>query len=209
MRLTWFGHSSVRLEAGNQVIYIDPYAGPDSWYTPGSLILVSRFDFDHCSLEKIRRASNDGTVVLGTSEVARAVFPSQVMHPGESRMFDGVEIVGMPCINPHVDRRNVAERESAVGFVIVAEKKTVYYMADSDFFPQIDAMRPDVLLISVGGTYTAAAKEAAQIAGAVSPKLAIPIHWGSIVGTRDDALLFSELANLPVKILEPGEVLEI
>ncbi len=205
MRLTWFGHSSVKIEADNQVIYIDPYAGPDSWYKPGNIVLVSRFHFDHCSVEKVRRVSHDGTHVLGTADVAREIFPSSVIRSMENKVFDGVEIVGMPVANPHVEFRRHTEEGDALGFVIHAENKLVYFMADSDFLPQTENMKPDVLLIAVGGTYTSAPKEAAEIAIRINPKLAIPIHWGGVVGTRDDALLFSELARVPVKVLEPGE----
>lgn len=209
MRLTWFGHSSVKLETGSQVIYIDPYAGSDAWYTPGTLILISRFHFDHCSLEKVRRASSDHTHVLGTPEVASQIYPSDVLHVGESRKFDGIEVVGMPVANPHVDFVRHKETENALGFTVLAENKIVYFMADSDYMPNLAAMRPDALLIAVGGTYTAAPREAAKIASLIEPKLAIPIHWGGVVGTRDDADLFSELTNVPVKILEPGSSVEI
>ncbi len=209
MKLTWFGHSSIKVETGSQVIYIDPYAGPDEWYTPGTLILVSRFHFDHCSIEKVRRASNDSTHIIGTPDVAREIFPCGIMHPGESRLFDGVEVVGMPVVNPHVDVIRHTEDRSAIGFVIVSESKTVYFMADSDFLPQVENMKPDLLLIAVGGTYTAAPREAAEIANKINPKLAVPIHWGGIVGTRDDADLFRELTAVPVKVLEPGSVVEI
>lgn len=209
MRLTWFGHSSVKIEAGSQVIYIDPYAGPDEWYTPGTLILISRFHFDHCSIAKVRKASNDNTHILGTLQVAREIFPSSVLNVGESRKFDGVEVVGMPVANPHIDFARHSETEGAIGFTLLAENKIVYFMADSDFMPQLASMKPDALLIAVGGTYTAAPREAAKNASLINPKLAIPIHWGGVVGTRDDADLFRELTNVPVKILEPGSSVEI
>jgi L-ascorbate metabolism protein UlaG (beta-lactamase superfamily) len=209
MRLTWLGHSSVKLEAADQVIYIDPYAGSDGWYRPSNIILISRFHFDHCSLEKVRLASSDHTHVLGTPEVASQIYPSSVLNVGESRKFDGVEVVGMPVANPHVDFARHSETEGAIGFTVLAENKTVYFMADSDFMPQLTAMKPDVLLIAVGGTYTAAPREAAKNASLIEPKLAIPIHWGGVVGTRDDADLFRELTNVPVKILEPGSSVEI
>ncbi len=209
MRLTWFGHSSVKVETGSQVIYIDPYAGPDEWYTPGTIVLVSRFHFDHCSIEKVRRVSTDSTVVFGTPEVAREIFPSSVLRVGESRTFEGVEIVGMQVRNPHADVRRHTEETGAIGFVVAAENKIVYFMADSDVMPQLQSMKPDVLFIAVGGTYTAAPKEAAQITSIIEPKLSIPIHWGGVVGTKDDAELFSELSRFPVKILNQGESVEV
>ncbi|VVB81548.1 Beta-lactamase superfamily domain protein [uncultured archaeon] len=209
MRLTWLGHSSIKIETGSQVIYIDPYAGPDEWYKPASLILISRFHFDHCSQEKVKKATGDATHILGTTEVASQIYPCGVLHAGESKMFNDVEIVGMPATNPHADLPRHTEEDDSIGFVILAEKKTIYYMSDSDYLPQTQDMKPDILLIAAGGTYTAAPKEAAKNAQLIMPKLAIPIHWGGIVGTRDDADLFRELANVPVKILEPGSSVEI
>ena len=97
---------------------------------------------------------------------------------------------------------------SKLGFVIVAEDKKVYFMGDSDFLPKTQGMNPDVLLIAVGGTFTAHPPEAAKNAFIIGAKLAIPIHWGGVVGTLDDALHFEELSQVPVKILKPGETIE-
>lgn len=202
MRLTWLGHSSIKIETGNKIIYIDPYAGPEESYTTAFLILISRFDFDHCNMAKITKARGDNTHILGTAEVASQIYPCGVLHAGENRMFDEIEVVGMPVTNPH-------KEAEAIGFVVLAEKKTIYYMADSDYLPQTLDMKPDILLIAAGGTYTAAPKEAAKNATMIAPKLAIPIHWGGIVGTRDDADLFRELTKAPVKILEPGSSIDL
>ncbi len=202
MRLTWLGHSSIKIETGNKTIYIDPYAGPEEWYTTASIILISRFDYDHCNMTRIKKATGDDTHILGTQEVAGQLYPCGVLHPGESKKYDEVEIVGMPVKNPH-------KEGDSIGFAVLSEKKTIYYMAGTDYLPQTLDMKPDILLIAVGGTQTAGPKEAAKNAEMISPKLAIPIHWGSRTGTRDDAEVFKELAKIPVKILTPGETIEI
>ncbi len=206
MRLTWLGHSSVKIDT-DKTIYIDPYAGE---YSPADIVLVSRWHFDHCSLEKLKQASNDATFVLGTPEVAREVFPSSVLKVGEHRMFDGIEIVGMPVESNRLDQRgHVHDVGSGLGFAILAENKSVYFMGDSDFVPQFAGLRPDVLLIPVGGTYTHNAKEAARTASLINPKLAVPIHWGVTSGSGDDAELFKELCSVPVRVLQPGESVEV
>ncbi len=206
MRLTWLGHSSVKLEIAGKVIYIDPYAGPDDWYVPASLVLVSQFHFDHCSIGKIKRISTDSTAVIGTSEVAKEVYPCTVLRPGENRFFDSVEIVGMPV--KRFDFRRHKENIEELGFVILADKKTVYFMADSDFAPKLEGMNPDVLFLSVG-SMNSSSKEAARTAELVGARLVIPIHWGSINGSRDDAELFKELCRVPVMVLEPGQGVEV
>ncbi len=66
-----------------------------------------------------------------------------------------------------------------------------------------DVKNIDVALLPVGGTYTMDAAEAAQAANQIKPKLAIPMHWGKLVGSRQDADKFRELSNVEVKILKP------
>jgi len=209
MKITWLGHSSVKIETGDTIIYIDPYAGDDAWYTNANIVLVSQWHYDHCSTEKIRKIGKDAHVV-GTTEVASQFHPCSVLRPGESKIFGDIEVVGMSVEHDYVEHRgHVHEPHSRIGFVIVAEKKKVYFMGGGDFMPQLDNMQPDVLLIAVGGTYTAGAKRAAETAKKINPKLAIPIHWGAVAGTRDDAELFKELAGIPVEVLNPGESVEV
>ncbi|RMD57529.1 hypothetical protein D6825_03750 [Candidatus Woesearchaeota archaeon] len=204
MQITWLGHSSVKIRTGEDLIYIDPYAGDESLYSEiASIVLISKFKWDHCSLEKVRKISGDLTHRVGSKGVAANLYPCASIVPGQKLSFGNVEVQGMRVSNPH------AEGEQGVGFLVYAEGKRIYYMADSDYYPEMSDAMPDVLLISVGGTYTASAKEAAEIANRISPKLAIPIHWGGPVGTRDDALYFQELCQFPVKVLRQGESVEL
>ena len=60
----------------------------------------------------------------------------------------------------------------------------------------------DVALLPVSGTYVMTAVEAAEAARRIDPGLAIPMHWGTIIGTREDAEKFAELADVKVRIPE-------
>ena len=46
-------------------------------------------------------------------------------------------------------------------------------------------------------------KEAAELANVIKPKIAVPIHYGSIVGTKQDAIEFIKLLDSNIK----GEIL--
>jgi L-ascorbate metabolism protein UlaG (beta-lactamase superfamily) len=46
------------------------------------------------------------------------------------------------------------------------------------------------------------AVEAAEAARRIDPALAIPMHWGTIIGSREDAERFAELADVEVRIPE-------
>ena len=57
----------------------------------------------------------------------------------------------------------------------------------------------DVAFVPVGGTYTMDFKEAASLINEIKPKIAIPIHYGSIVGTEQDAIDFIRLLHPEIK----------
>lgn len=53
----------------------------------------------------------------------------------------------------------------------------------------------DVAFVPVGGTYTMSFEEAAQLINEIKPQVAVPIHYGSVVGTKQDAINFIKLLN--------------
>ncbi len=46
-------------------------------------------------------------------------------------------------------------------------------------------------------------EEAAQVVSTIRPAVAIPIHWGRLVGSKEDARLFAEIVGEKAQILEP------
>jgi L-ascorbate metabolism protein UlaG (beta-lactamase superfamily) len=90
-----------------------------------------------------------------------------------------------------------------VGFVVTLDGERIYHAGDTDRIPEMKGLAPDVALLPVGGTYTMTASEAAKAAGDLGAKRVIPIHYGDIVGTKDDALELRKLCKQPVDILEP------
>jgi predicted nucleic acid-binding protein len=60
-------------------------------------------------------------------------------------------------------------------------------------------LQPDIALLPVSGTYVMTAAEAAEAAKAIKPKIAIPMHYGAIVGTEKDAAVrkFRLLSAIP------------
>ena len=55
---------------------------------------------------------------------------------------------------------------------------------------KIQKIKCDVALLPVGGTYTMTAKVAANLANIIEPQIAIPTHYGTLVGTKEDAEKF-------------------
>jgi L-ascorbate metabolism protein UlaG (beta-lactamase superfamily) len=57
-------------------------------------------------------------------------------------------------------------------------------------------------MIPVSGTYVMDVDEALEAVKLLKPGLAIPMHYGAIVGSDADALRFQQLNPAPVRIMQ-------
>jgi L-ascorbate metabolism protein UlaG (beta-lactamase superfamily) len=97
-----------------------------------------------------------------------------------------------------------------VGYVLSLGDHTYYHAGDTDHVPELDSVRANVTFLPIGGTFTMEADEAGGLARAIGPDLAVPMHYGYVVGTRKDAERFVEAARpVAVRILEPLRPLEL
>lgn len=199
LSITWFDHASFLLQ-GERTIYIDP------WEIPGGpvadLVLVSHEHYDHCSPEDVARISNEETVIV-TSRDCLDRFPGRkvfALRPGEEKTVQGIRLEAVAAYNPQ--KKFHPRANDWLGFVITLEGQRIYYVGDSDATPEMKRVKADTVLVPVGGTYTMTAEEAAAAVNEMKPALAIPYHWGKIVGGPDDAQRFASLCKVPVKILE-------
>ena len=94
------------------------------------------------------------------------------------------------------------KEDGKAGFVIGMKGLRVYHAGDTDAVPEMKGLKPDIALLPVSGTYVMTPEEAAQAARMVEPKLAIPMHYGAIVGSEQDAHKFKQLVTCEVQILQ-------
>lgn len=189
MLLTWFGHGSFRLEYENKVVYLDPYAGEQNWYDkPANLVLISKNDYDHWSRALLNKIVVDGTHIFGPADVASEIFGCRTFAPGEFISFDdGTRVQATAAV---VRRRNLMSE--SLGWVVTIGKQTVYFVGDSDILPAMAHVKADIVVVPVGGTWTMSAKDAIAVVKTITPRVAIPAHYGSQSGTIDDAEVFRE-----------------
>lgn len=194
----WLGHSSFRID-GEKTVYIDPYKvtqGP-----PADVILVSHSHYDHCSQICIERLSKPGTVIVTNAECARKLRGDvRVIAPGQSVSVEGVSVEGVAAYN--TGKPFHPKAEGGLGFVVTTGKRRVYFAGDTDLIPEMATVKADVALLPVSGTYVMTAEEAAEAAKRIGPSVAVPMHYGTIVGSSSDAARFRDLAGVRVEILE-------
>ena len=93
------------------------------------------------------------------------------------------------------------QSDDYLGYVVSVDNTKIYDAGDTDYIPEMKKIKADICLLPIGGTYTMDAKEASEAANIINPKIAIPMHWGSIVGLNSDAEEFKKLSHVCVKIL--------
>ena len=73
-------------------------------------------------------------------------------------------------------------------------------MGDTDRTPEALDVKCDVCFVPIGGTYTMDVYEGAELVNEIKPELAIPIHYGDIVGDKSLGEEFRKNVNDNIKV---------
>lgn len=209
MEVKWFGQSSFKIKSGDKVIYIDPAVGNYDNEEKANIILVTHAHADHFSKEVIDKLSNDNTKIVGNAEVISFV-DGKALENNESTEIDGIKINAVPAYN--VIKLNHPKGDNN-GYVIEIDGKKIYHAGDTDLIPEMNLIEADIVLMPVGGTYTMDADEAAAAVKIIMPDIAIPMHWGEVVGSELDANTFKDEiiseTEIDVKIMNVDDTIEL
>ncbi|MGI5916666.1 MAG: MBL fold metallo-hydrolase [Anaerolineae bacterium] len=203
--IQWLGHASFRITGDDTVIYLDPWKLKGKPPT-ADLILVSHDHHDHLSPEDIARITGENTVIVCPAVCADQVSGDVcIVAAGDSLQVGNIAIEVVPAYN--TNKPNHPKEAGHVGYVVTVEGRRIYHAGDTDLIPEMDDIRCDVALLPMGGRYTMDATEAAEALARLRPQVAVPMHWGGIVGTVDDVEVFKSSAPEGVQVV-PLEVEE-
>lgn len=201
-RILWLGHDAFRIDA-HKILYFDPYQIPTG--PKGDLILISHDHFDHCSPEDVAKIQHSTTVIVTEKGSAKKLSGDvRVIRPGDSLMVEDIKIEAVPSYN--MDKDFHPKGNAWLGFIVDVEGVRIYHAGDTDHIPEMKNFKVDIALLPVSGTYVMTADQAVKAALAINPKLAIPMHYGAIVGDEKDALKFKKAleGKIQVRILSKG-----
>lgn len=199
--ITWLGHDCFKIVGGGNVIVIDPFQlqAPQE---PADIILISHEHFDHCSPNDYALFLKPTTVIVAAVACDAVFDGAKVIRvkPGERYTMGSIIIETVPAYN--TNKSFHPNDGTRVGFVVTVEGQRIYHAGDTDTIPEMKDLKDiDIALVPVSGTYVMTAEEAADAVAMFVPRLAIPMHYQSIIGSAADAERFQALAPVPVAIL--------
>jgi len=200
----WYGQSAFRIEDGAVQIYIDPFKIPSSKLPKADLILITHSHFDHFSPDDIEKIRKNETIFIIPSDLQDKVKGElKVVKPDTSIQVAKIKISTIPAYN--LQKKFHTRSNNWVGYIItLSNGLKIYHAGDSDAIPEMKNLKVDIALVPIGGTYTMDHTEAADIVNVFQPKIAIPMHYGDVVGTDKDADAFKNevKTNVVIKIRE-------
>lgn len=197
-KITWLGHDALRL-SGSRVVYFDPYQIAAT--QPADLILVSHEHFDHCSPEDVAKIQKAETLIVTDAVSAKKLEGNiKVVAPGDRVQEMGVDIEVWPAYNTNKDFH--PRKAGMLSFVVTLDGVRYFHAGDTDIIPEMDEIQADIAFLPVSGTYVMTAEEAVRAARSIRPSLAaIPMHYGAIVGSEEDAQRFKKSLEGEVEVV--------
>lgn len=204
----WLGHDTFKI-SGEKTIYTDPFKIRTR--DTADIILITHEHRDHCSSEDIKMIQSKNTVIVATQDCVKKLVGDspqssniKTVKPGDKINIKGIDIEAVPAYN--TNKNFHPKTKEWVGYVFTVNGLRIYIAGDTDYIPEMKTLKNiDIALIPVSGTYVMTADEAVKAALDIKPKIAIPMHYGTIVGSEDDANKFADAlkGKVKVEILKP------
>ncbi len=205
VKISWLGHDCFKIKNG-KTIYIDPFNIKEG--EKADIIFVTHEHYDHCSLKDIKKISTSETIVVApeSCKMQLSGMKTKFIKPGDKMVIDGIEVEAVPAYNVNKFKAPGEvfhpKEEGKVGYIIVFGGVKIYHAGDTDLIQEMKNIQVDIALLPVSGTYVMTAEEAAEATKMIKTEVAIPMHYGAIVGTEKDAEKFKKLASCKVEILK-------
>ena len=191
-------HSSIKITK-EIIIYIDPFRINEEKHD-ADLILITHDHYDHYSPEDIKKIIKKDTIIVAPKTINELNNKENItfVEPNQTYNINGYKIDTIPAYN--ISKHFHPKENNWIGYIIEIDGLKYYVAGDTDITPENRQIKCDVALIPIGGTYTMDYKEASELINIIKPKIAIPTHYGSIVGDITDGEKFKKLIDNTIDV---------
>jgi L-ascorbate metabolism protein UlaG (beta-lactamase superfamily) len=226
MKVTYHGHSVVKIETGGKTIIIDPFITGNGLtdltvedIKPDVIILTHGHN-DHVG-DTVQLAKENDSLVIANDELSTYLSWQGLrvhgMHIGGAYQFEFGKVKLTPAFHGtglQADDNQIVYCGMPAGILFMAEGKTIYHAGDTALFSDmklIGERHPiDLAFLPIGDNYTMGPEDAAYAAKLLAAKTIVPIHYNTFPVIKQDPQDFLQmLENQNGKILNPGEGIEL
>lgn len=191
-------HSSIKF-SDNIKIYFDPYEINEN-NNDADIIFITHNHYDHYSENDIKKIYNANTKFIITKDLEKELLnlgikKENIITVVPCNNYNVLDISFMTIPAYNINKPFHPKENNWVGYLINYNNFTYYIAGDTDITKDNKLIKCDVAFLPIGGKYTMNYKEAAELTNIIKPKIVVPIHYGLIVGTTEDAIEFSKLIN--------------
>ena len=201
--ITVNAQNSIRIDANGTIIYVDPYQ-IDEEIHDADYIFITHDHYDHFSLESINKILQRETafvVPIAMDKKVRkntAVGINYPVEPGKAYEVNGLSFETVAMYNKLKPFH--PKKSGWCGYIIDVSGTRIYIAGDIDDIDEAKAVKCDIAMIPIGGFYTMNYKEGARLINNMKPKVAIPTHYGTAVGSPTDGESFAKLVDKDIQV---------
>jgi len=227
LKITWLGHATFRIDtASGKTIIIDPWVMNNPACPPQErnvrkvdFMLVTHGHGDHIG-DAVEIAKKHNPKVVGIPEMCHWLAKKGVrnlaeMNKGGTQSFGDFKVTMVHADHSCgiQDGEQMVYGGEACGYVMdFGDGVKIYHAGDTNVFGDMDIIRelygPEIVMLPIGDHYTMSPREAAHACKLLTPKLVIPMHFGTfppLVGRPAD--LKKLVTGMEVVEMKPGETL--
>jgi L-ascorbate metabolism protein UlaG (beta-lactamase superfamily) len=181
--ITFIGHGTLMLKAGNTIIQIDPVSR-EADYTllpKGDLILITHEHGDHLDPKALALVTKPQSKTVVSKSCSGKVEQSIVLNNGEEKTFGDILLKAVPAyniVNQH-EGKPYHPKGDGNGYVIAYGGKKIYIAGDTENIPEMAELKNiDIAFLPMNLPYTMTPQMVADGARSFMPKILYPYHMG-------------------------------
>lgn len=226
MKISFHGHSIVKIQTNNHTILIDPFITGNSQTDLNvndqnpDVILLTHGHNDHVG-DTVEIAKKSNALVVAPNELADYLswqgLETHPMHIGGARQFDFGKVKLTQAFHGSsyvTENKQIIYTGMPAGLLLFIEGKTIYHAGDTALFSDmklIGDMHPiDIAFLPIGDNFTMGPEDAAKAVEFLNPKEVVPIHYNTFPVIEQDPQAFSNMVgNGTVRIMNAGDQFEL
>lgn len=226
MKVSFHGHSFVKIETGEKTILIDPFITGNGMTdlkpedVKPDVIIVTHGHGDHLG-DTVELAKEHQSLVISNFELATYLGWQGVnahgMSIGGAYQFDFGKVKLTPAFHGtglETENNEIIYLGMPAGVLVTIDGKTIYHAGDTGLFSDMkligDRHPIDLAFLPIGDNFTMGPEDAAYAAQLLSAKKVVPIHYNTFPPIKQDPQKFIDMLDAGVgKILEAGESIDL